>query len=585
MSTWEDPTPQQPPDAHASRRALDALGLSGAALIEFAPDGILVVDGGGLIRWSNAAMGELCGHDTAVLLGQSVDVLLPPHARSAHAHHVHRFFGNPYVRTMGRLGKLRLWHREGREVAVDISLAQVTSDDGQPYAVLFARDATEANAQREQLEQLAMLDPLTGLHNRRMFHEQLNQAVGHALRTGRTMAVCLVDLDDFKSINDGYGHHTGDDVLKEAARRLRMGLRAGDSLARLGGDEFAVLLRDLKNPDEAVHVARKIVAQLQQPMAIGHVPVHVGTSVGVVYAPDDAQDALTLMRYADMALYQAKDAGRGTHVVYDPAMAHRLSENLLLRERLQHALENNGLTLHYQPQVGMGGEGVVSVEALLRWNDPELGQVPPDRFIPVAESTGLILPLGDWVLETACRQMALWQAQGLYLRVAINVSAQQFRHRDLAVQVGQALQRHGVAPHLLELEVTESVAMSDPEQAGAMLSQLAEMGVGVALDDFGRGHSSLLYLLQLPVTRLKIDRMFIGGVPESIEHSTLTRAVIGLARTLGKSVVAEGVETLAQLSFLQDESCECCQGWYFSKAVPAHEVPALLAASALVGKL
>lgn len=552
---------------------LPHLGLQ--QVIECAPDGVLVVDDQGVIRYANPVMGTLCGVLPDDLVGQSVDMLMAPEVRARHQGHIQRYFAQPYTRAMGNLGKLRLWHRGGHEIPVDISLGHVPADDGASHAILFVRDATQANEQRQQLEQMAMRDALTGLHNRRMFHEQLGQALSHAMRSGRGMAVCLVDLDDFKSVNDGYGHEAGDELLREVARRLRECLRAGDLLARLGGDEFAVLIRDIAVPDVAVNVARKIIEQLMRPIVLSNGTVFSGGSVGIAYGPDDATDTQSLMRYVDMALYMAKGAGRGTHAIYNPEMAQRLSENLKLRERLQHALDQGRLKLHYQPQVEGGVQRMVSVEALLRWHDPELGDVPPDRFIGVAESTGLILPLGDWVLDEACRQIAEWSAQGRSVRVAVNVSAQQFRHRDLAKQVRDVLDRHGVSPDLLELEVTETVAMNDPEQAAVTLNTLAAMGVKVALDDFGRGHSSLSYLLQLPVSRLKIDRSFIGGIPGSAEHVKLTRAIIGLAATLGKSLVAEGVETAEQRAFLAQEGCDCCQGWLFSKAVPADELNAV----------
>lgn len=559
--------------------------LAMGRIVDGAPDGILVVSSAGRILFANPAMVTLCGYAQAALIGESVDMLMPPAIRPRHHGHIQAYFAAPYTRTMGKLGNLRLWHRDGSERAVDISLSVGHDLGDQPCAILFVRDAAEANAQRKQLEELAMHDPLTGLNNRCVFQQQLHQALDHAQRTGRRMAVCLVDLDDFKSVNDGYGHASGDDLLKETARRLKEGLRSGDVLARLGGDEFAVLLRDLNAPEDAVNVARKIVDQLRQPITLADGIVYPGASVGVAYGPDDAQDAQTLMRYVDMALYRAKEAGRGTYAVYAPAMAHRLSENLKLHERLKHALDNNLLALHYQPQISNGTGSTASVEALLRWHDPELGHVPPDRFIAVAESTGLILPLGDWVLDTACRQLAAWREQGLVVQVGVNVSAQQFKHSDLATRVSQVLQRHAIPPSLLELEVTETAAMSDPEQAGNMLRQLAQLGVGVALDDFGRGHSSLLYLLQLPVSRLKIDKLFVSGVPDSSEHVQLTKAIIGLAQTLGKAVVAEGVETQAQLDFLLREGCPWCQGWLFSRAVPANEVPGVLSRLKAAGVL
>ncbi|MDZ4162998.1 MAG: EAL domain-containing protein, partial [Burkholderiales bacterium] len=427
-----------------------------------------------------------------------------------------------------------------------------------------------------QMDFQATHDRLTGLYNRWMFGEQLEQAIHQSQRSGLPLAVLLIDLDDFKAVNDGHGHAAGDEVLKEVARRLRAVLRAGDSLARLGGDEFTVLLRDLKDPSDALQVASKVVHTLSQPFSLQHFTVYPGGSVGVVCAPQDAEDADTLMRFADLAMYQAKENGRSTYATYAPNMSYRLDEKILLHERLKQALDNGLLTLHYQPQLVLPEGRMVGVEALLRWHDSELGDVSPERFIPVAESTGLMQALGDWVLETACRQIATWHQQGLNLRVAVNVSVQQFRQRDLVDRVSFLLQRWQVPPHLLELEVTESVAMIDTAQAAAMLGQLTALGVSVALDDFGMGHSSLAYLRDLPVSRLKIDRTFIRGVMHSDGDAVLAKAVIGLARTLGKTVVAEGVETQEQLDFLCQNNCQSYQGWLFSKAVAAHEVPLLL---------
>jgi diguanylate cyclase (GGDEF)-like protein/PAS domain S-box-containing protein len=542
-------------------------------LVEAAPDGILVVDPACRIHFVNPALAHLCGHPREALLGQSIDMLLPPSVLSRHQHHVQRYFARPRAHPMGSLGKQRLMHRDGREVAVNIALGHHVATNEQPYAILFVRDATHANEQHQQLEQLALTDPLTGLYNRHRFQERLAQALDHARRSGRMLAVCLVDLDDFKSINNGHGYEAGDALLRDVAERLKSSLRWDDTLARVGSDEFAILLQDLPSPAMAVHVANKVIQRLAQPAELGSATVFSGASVGIAYGPQDMLDAPTLVHQADMAMHMAKAAGRGVHAVYDPAMAQQVTENLKIRERLQLALTTDSLKLHYQPQVEGQPLRVTSAEALLRWHDTELGQVPPDQFIAVAEASGLILPLGDWVLDEACRQISAWQHLGLNIRVAVNVSAQQFRHRNLVLQVASTLQRHGTPAHLLELEVTETAAMSDPQQAAMTLQQLLAMGVGVALDDFGRGHSSLSHLLQLPVDRLKIDRSFISGIPHSADHIKITKAIMGLASSLEKQVVAEGVETPEQLAFLRQAGCTCFQGWLFSKAVPAQDLP------------
>jgi diguanylate cyclase len=325
------------------------------------------------------------------------------------------------------------------------------------------------------------------------------------------------------------------------------------------------------------------VETLSLPYRIEHFVVYPGASVGVVYAPQDAQDADNLMRFADMAMYQAKDSGRGTYATYSASMSYRLEEKMLIHQRLKQALAHNQLELHYQPQVHLPSGEVTGVEALLRWHDAELGVVSPERFVAVAESTGLMVELGDWVLETACRQLAEWQGHGLYPKVAINVSAQQFRQDGLVDRLRFLLRRWNIAPRQIEVEVTESVAMIDPEQAADVLRRLSALGVGVALDDFGMGHSSLAYLQQLPVSRLKIDRSFMASACEAGRGGVLAKAIMGLAQALGMSVVAEGIETQAQLEFLCSHGCGSYQGWLFSKAVVASEVPGLMAKRAPVG--
>ena len=540
-------------------------------LADYAPDGILGVDQQGRIFMANAALCALTGYESHELLGLPMDVLLPPTVRGGHGQHLVRFFQQPHARAMGNVSGLALWHREGRPVPVDIALGHA-SREGQPCALAFIRDVRDMLEIRSRMEFQATHDALTSLPNRGMFAELLRQAVGQGQRTDQSLAVLLVDLDDFKGVNDGYGHAAGDLVLQEVAHRLKTTLREADSVARLGGDEFAILVRDLKDPSDALLVAQKVLQALGEVFCIGQFKVYPGASVGVVYAPQDAEDAQTLMRFADMAMYQAKDNGRGTYATYAPSMSYRVEEKILLHDRLKQALENNLLTLHYQPQVDLSLGQMVSVEALLRWHDAELGDVSPERFIPVAESTGLMHALGDWVLETACRQIATWRQQGLNLRVAVNVSAQQFRQPDLVARVGFLLLRWQIPPHLLELEVTESVAMIDTGQAAKMLQELTDLGISVALDDFGMGHSSLAYVRDLPVTRLKIDRTFIRWITENHRDAVLAKAVIGLASTLEKSVVAEGVETQAQLDFLCAHGCHSYQGWLFSKAVPADEV-------------
>jgi diguanylate cyclase (GGDEF)-like protein len=410
---------------------------------------------------------------------------------------------------------------------------------------------------------------LTGLPNRWMYQLQLNQALAHAGRNRQRVAVLLLDLDYFKTINDSFGHAAGDALLVQAGNRMRSTLRESDLLARLGGDEFAVLLTELADADEAVSVATKVLAALQEAYVLQGHDVYSGGSVGLSFFPDDAQDGDTLLRYADLAMYQAKQAGRGTYACYSQNMDVRVHEDMLLHTRLKEALATGALELHYQPQVNVESGNVTGAEALLRWHDPVLGDVTPSRFIPVAEATGLILPLGDWVLETACQQIATWTRIGLPVRVAVNFSAQQFRRFDLADKVRAVLERTGAQAQWLDIEITESMAMTQPEQARKQLEALVALGCSVALDDFGTGYSSLAYLKTLPVSKLKIDKSFMDGIPHDGNDVAISRAIIALAHSLGLTLVAEGVETDAQLAFLRQYGCETYQGWLFAKAMPA----------------
>jgi diguanylate cyclase (GGDEF)-like protein len=394
-------------------------------------------------------------------------------------------------------------------------------------------------------------------------------------RAGRNklrVAVLLLDLDYFKTVNDSFGHATGDALLVQAGNRMCGVLRENDMLARLGGDEFAVLLTDLASVDEAIRVAAKLLAALQAAYQLQEQDVYSGGSLGLAFYPDDAQDGDTLLRYADMAMYQANQSGRGTYACYSQNMDWRVHEDMLLHTRLKEALAQDGLKLLYQPQVDVVSGVIVGAEALLRWHDPVLGDVSPSRFIPVAEATGLILPLSDWVLETACTQIAAWTAAGTPLRVAVNFSAQQFRLLDLPEKVRAVLERTGAQAQWLDIEITETVAMTQPEQAHKQLEALVALGCSVALDDFGTGYSSLSYLKSLPVSKLKIDKSFMDGIPDDANDATISRAIIALAHSLGLTLVAEGVETDAQLAFLREHACEAYQGWLFAKALEAGEL-------------
>ncbi|MBU4178023.1 MAG: EAL domain-containing protein [Proteobacteria bacterium] len=445
------------------------------------------------------------------------------------------------------------------------------------HSLHIMNDITERRRYEEELLHQATHDALTGLANRTLLKDRLGQAMGQATRKGKMVAAMLLDLDNFKAINNSFGHAVGDELLVEVAGRLRGALRLGDTVTRFGGDEFVVILPDIKKPEEATRVVDKILGVFAAPVITkGGVEIFSGGSLGIAIFPQDGEDTETILRHADVAMYQAKQAGRGTYAFFTSQLDRRLHEELHMHGRLKHALEEGTLALHYQPQVDIATGEVSGVEALLRWHDSELGDVSPARFIPIAEATGLILPLGDWVLSTACRQIAAWEAAAIPLRVAVNLSGQQFRQHDLVEKVRATIAETGASPGLLEIEITETAAMENVELAAQQLAGLTPLGLSVSLDDFGTGYSSLAYLKTLPIAKLKIDRSFIKDIGSDRDDEVIVQAVIGLARNLNLGLVAEGVETETQLAFLREHGCQAFQGWIFSRALPADELEARL---------
>ncbi|MFG6447765.1 putative bifunctional diguanylate cyclase/phosphodiesterase [Roseateles sp. BYS180W] len=555
----------------------DAGGSGAAPWMGLIPDGVLVVDRQGRIVDCNQALSEMCGWSQEALSGQLLVELLPPEVRGHHHRHLQDFFAAPRQRAMGGVAQLALCHRDGHEVPVDISIGSLVHA-GQVLALAVVRDVSEAAARHAQERYLALHDELTGLYSRHLFGELLDKALQRCQRSGDSVAVLLIDLDDFKAVNDGHGHQVGDLMLKDMAERMRGQLRKGDALARLGGDEFAVILQDEVNQESVAAVALKLLQALGQPWHSGLHEAYPSASIGLAFAPQDGQDAVTLLRHADVAMYRAKDAGRGTYMPFDADMALQLRDRTLLRGRLQRALESDqGLALHYQPQLDAQSGCVTGVEALLRWTDAELGPVAPDRFIAVAEASGLIHTLGDWVMAQACAQVTAWHEQGLHLQVSVNVSLHQLRQPGFVQRLRHLLQRAGVRPGMLELEITETAAMNQFEASHAVLDELAALGLPLALDDFGKGYSSLAHLRQIPVQRLKMDRSFITQLPGQPSDQVMVRAIIALAKALDKTVVAEGVETQAQRELLQHEGCDTLQGWLFARALPAQDIPEAVA--------
>ena len=430
-----------------------------------------------------------------------------------------------------------------------------------------------------KLEHLAQHDALTGLPNRVLVVDRINHAIDRAKRHGGHAVLMFLDLDLFKRVNDSVGHAVGDELLRLVAGRLRACVRSDDTLGRLGGDEFIVLLEVTDKPQEtASRVAGKIAESISTPIAIEDHEFSVTTSIGVCIYPEDAHDAETMLRNADSAMYRAKDEGRNNLQFYSKEMTAQAFERVLLESSLRNAVERDELLLHYQPQIDLCSGKITGVEALLRWHHPELGLVPPSRFISLAEDTGLIHPIGEWVFERACRDMAAWRRAGLPVaRVAINISGKQFRDRKLDRKIAATIERAGCPAHWVELEITESFLMEDAQRSAQMLRRLQDMGMGIAIDDFGTGYSSLSYLKRLPITKLKIDRSFVRDIPEDPNDEAIARAVVALGKSLRLRVLAEGVETEAQKAFLEREGCDEAQGFLFAKPMPEAQLRAIFA--------
>jgi diguanylate cyclase (GGDEF)-like protein len=421
-----------------------------------------------------------------------------------------------------------------------------------------------------RIEQIASRDDLTGLPNRVVFNQYLAHAIGQARRTRSRLAVVFVDLDRFKNVNDGLGHDAGDQALREIASRLRSSLRETDIVARLGGDEFVILIENIGDDTGLDQVTQKILACCAEPLMLRGQEFILSASMGVSLFPDDAEDAPALMKNADIAMYRAKERGRNAAELYSPQMRHDAERRLQIERELRHALDRGEFVLHYQPKVASGSGNITGLEALVRWQHPSSGLVGPDRFISAAEDNGLIVPLGEWVLRTACRQAAEWKAAGLDTgRVAVNLSARQFRAKGLLGSIRDIIEDARVQPSMLELEITESVVMQDPDQAARLLSELREMGIALSLDDFGTGYSSLSYLKRFPFDHVKIDRSFVRNLPDDSEDCAITEAIIAMAHGLKLRVIAEGVEHAAQQEFLFRLGCDELQGYLISRPVPA----------------
>ncbi|RZA36573.1 MAG: EAL domain-containing protein, partial [Lysobacteraceae bacterium] len=533
-----------------------------ATVLEHIADAVAVVDVSGRIAAINPAFTQITGYTEMEALGQQSSL-------TRAGRHDDPFYQQMWqdLHDAGFWRGERWENRKNGEVYLEwltVSSVRNDADDVTHYVCVFS-DITEVRQSQDKLDHLAHHDPLTALPNRLLFHDRLQHAMIRSSREGRQLAVLFIDLDRFKNVNDTLGHHVGDELLKQMAGALTGCLREGDTLARLGGDEFIVLLEDVNGEPGARHVAGKLMALFEQPVTVAGHELFVTGSIGISLFPQDGQDLNILVRNADIAMYQAKARGRNGYQFYAPAMSSGGADRLRLESLLRRAIERDEMFLHYQPQVEIDTGRLLGVEALVRWNSPELGAVSPVRFIPVAEDTGFISQLGQWVLAEACCQMTRWDRAGLTVpKMAVNLSVRQFERGSIAPMVAGVLRDTGLEAARLQLEVTESVIMHTGD-ALECINELRAVGVGLAIDDFGTGYSSLAYLSRLPVQTLKIDRSFIQAIPLDTNDEAIAVAIIQLGKNLNLSVIAEGVENAEQADFLLRHGCRQAQGYFYSR--------------------
>ncbi len=537
-----------------------------AAIFEYSDEGIIVTDVTKRIISVNRSFTKITGYEAHEAIGNFPSILKS-------GLHDPAFYGemNASIADNGHwIGEVWNRRKNGENFSAWISISGVHNKEGviTHYFSVFT-DLTERKNAEQQIYRLAYFDVLTGLPNRAKLYTLLRQALLEAKRNSTHGAVLFIDLNRFKQVNDSLGHAHGDILLKEVATRLSASLRSEDIIARIGGDEFVVALVDISKNEDASIVAQKIIDNLSRPISVEGHELQISASIGISTYPNDGDDAETLIKNADIAMYRIKHSeAHDGYLFFSPDMNQRALERLNMENNLRRALEQGELSLHYQPQQDLATGAMVGAEVLLRWNHPGTGMISPADFIPLAEETGLIVPIGQWILETVCARNKEWERAGLpIVKLAVNISAKQFRP-TLPSQVAEILTRHELDARFLELEITESMIMQNVEGVIAMMGEFQKLGVGLSLDDFGTGYSSLSYLKRFPIDKLKIDQSFVRDIAQDADDEAITRAIISLSKNLGLRVIAEGVETEQQLDFLRSSGCEEIQGYFYSRPLP-----------------
>jgi diguanylate cyclase (GGDEF)-like protein/PAS domain S-box-containing protein len=540
------------------------------AVFDSTQEGVLVTDEQGLIVHVNRAFMAITGYQREEVLGDRPN-------RFKSGRHDAQFYRVMYEALMEKghwSGEIWNRRKSGEIYPQWQNIRRVCDDAGQTsHFVAVFSDLTAIKRSEQELQQLAHYDPLTGLPNRLLFTDRAAQALTYAGSSKRGCALLLIDLDHFKNINDSLGHNVGDQVLKAVAERLKGLFDSGMTLARLGGDEFALLQENCQQVMQAAGLAQRVLDAMKEPFVLDSHPLFISASVGISLFPSDAQSAEQLLRNADSALFKAKSDGREGYALYTEELTAHAQQRVELASELRRAIDRHELRVFYQPVHDLESSRILGVEALVRWQHPERGMVSPGEFIPIAEQSGLIGEIDGWVLNTACRQMCAWLAAGVEVSfVAVNVSSRLFSRGDLDRQVAEVLRETGLDPAYLELEVTESAVMEDPEQAIEQLHRLRELGISLAIDDFGTGYSSLLRLKRMPVQKLKIDQGFVAGLPSDEDDIAIVRVIIALAQSMGMNVLAEGIEHADQAGFLLANGCELGQGYWFARPMPAEQI-------------